>query len=108
MITELLTDKINNKEIINEELSRELVLEKLFNSFNYGNLGMFIGAGFSKDAIESETKPALNWLQLIKSVSEKLDLNFPDDSKLVGVSLPELSTRLCKELQKKKYRLFRC
>lgn len=29
-----------------ENISRETVFKKLFNSYNYGNLGMFIGAGF--------------------------------------------------------------
>ncbi len=41
-------EEIASKGIINEQISRESVFEKLFNSYNYGNLGMFIGAGFSK------------------------------------------------------------
>lgn len=101
MSTEVLKHEIQNKEIINEELNKEIVFEKLFNSYNYGNLGMFIGAGFSKAVIKNRAKPALNWFELIRSVSEKLELDFPEDNQLVGVSLPELSTRLCRELQKK-------
>lgn len=100
MSTEVVNHEIQNKEIINEELNKDIVFEKFFNSYNYGNLGMFIGAGFSKAVIKSRAKPALNWFELIRSVSEKLELDFPEDNQLVGVSLPELSTRLCRELQK--------
>ncbi|WP_459481934.1 SIR2 family NAD-dependent protein deacylase [Clostridium saccharoperbutylacetonicum] len=103
MSIESITEEIENKEIINEELSREFVLEKLFNSYNYGNLGMFIGAGFSKATINdnSSNKKALNWLELIKNVSENLGLDFPEDKNIIGISLPELATKLCIELQKK-------
>ncbi|WP_434306142.1 hypothetical protein [Clostridium botulinum] len=100
MTTDIISDAIQNKEIIDEELNKEIVFEKLFNSYNYGNLGLFIGAGFSKAVIKSRTKPALNWFELIKSASEKLELDFPEDKQLIGVSLPELSTRLCKQIQK--------
>jgi hypothetical protein len=98
MSEKTISGEIKNKEIINEEITREFVFEKLFNSYNYGNLGMFIGAGFSKAVIESRTQPALNWFELIKKTSEKLELDFPEDKELIGVSLPELSTRLCKKL----------
>lgn len=101
-ITYIENDSIQNKEIIDEELSKEIVFEKLFNSYNYGNLGLFIGAGFSKAVIKSEIKPALNWIELIKSASEELELDFPEEKELVGVSLPELASRLCKELQDKR------
>lgn len=93
----MITEKIMCTEFSNEDLTKEIVFEKLFKSSNYGNLGLFIGAGFSKAIVES----ALNWFELIKSTSEKLKLDFPQDEDLVGVSLPELSSRLCKELQNK-------
>ncbi|MFU0825453.1 SIR2 family NAD-dependent protein deacylase [Clostridium sp.] len=97
----IIDNEVKNKEIIDTELSREIVFEKLFNSYNYGNLGMFIGAGFSKAAIGDRTQRALNWFELIKNVSEKLELDFPEDKQLIGVSLPELSTMLCKQLQER-------
>lgn len=101
MSVDVISDIMQNKEIISEDLNKETVFEKLFYSYNYGNLGLFIGAGFSKTVIKSRTKPALNWFELIKSASEELELDFPEESELVGVSLPELSSRLCKELQRK-------
>ncbi len=82
-----------------EGLSKEEVFSKIFDSCIYGNLGLFIGAGFSKAVISSEVQPALNWLELIKSVSEKLELTFPQDSELIGVSLPEVSSGLCKQIE---------
>ena len=95
---DILSDEIQSKEIIDEVLSREIVFEKLFNSYNYGNLGLFVGAGFSKAAMEDQRKSALNWLELIKATSERLEIEFPSNDKLVGVSLPELATSLCKDL----------
>jgi hypothetical protein len=83
---------------VNEVISKEMVFEKLFNAFNYGNLGMFIGAGFSKAVIGTDYQPALSWFELIKATSENLEIDFPSDEKLVGVSLPELATSLCKKL----------
>lgn len=101
MSISVIKNKIINKEVIYDQLNRDSVFEKLFNSYNYGNLGMFIGAGFSKAITEGEIQPALNWIELIKSVSEQLGLEFPNENELVGVSLPELSTKLCKQLSKR-------
>jgi len=98
----IMVEELIRKESINEELSKEIVFEKLFNSYNYGNLGLFVGAGFSKAAMEGGDKPALNWLELIKATSERFEMDFPDSEKLVGVSLPELATNLCKDLALRK------
>ncbi|MCP6680661.1 SIR2 family NAD-dependent protein deacylase [Bacillus nakamurai] len=83
---------------MSEVISREIVFEKLFNAFNYGNLGMFIGAGFSKAVIGDDFPPALGWFELIKESSGKFEIEFPNDEELIGVSLPELATLICKRL----------
>lgn len=83
---------------MNEIIPREEVLKKLFNAFNYGNLGLFIGAGFSKAVIGDEYPQALGWYELIKEVSESFNIEFPSDSELIGVSLPELATSICKKI----------
>ncbi|MCY8930465.1 hypothetical protein ABE202_17755 [Bacillus subtilis] len=83
---------------MSEVISREVVFEKLFNAFNYGNLGMFIGAGFSKAVISDDFPPALGWLELIKEASKKFEIEFPNDKELIGISLPELATFVCKKL----------
>ncbi|SFL73609.1 SIR2-like domain-containing protein [Gracilibacillus orientalis] len=79
-------------------ISKEIVYERLFNSFNYGNLGMFIGAGFSKAVIGDDSPQALGWFDLIKEVSEKFGIEFPSNEELIGVSFPELATIICKRL----------
>lgn len=79
------------------QISRDELYEKIFNSYNYGNLGMFIGAGFSK-AVVNEKRSALGWFDLIKEVSKKLEIRLPESENLIGVSLPELATNLCKNL----------
>lgn len=83
---------------MDEDINKELVFEKLFNSYNYGNFGMFIGAGFSKAVIGDEDQPALNWFELIATASKALKIDLPSDNALIGVSLPELATLLCKKL----------
>lgn len=61
--------------IMREVITKEIAFEKLFNAYNYGNLGMFIGAGFSKAVIRDDFSPALGWFELIKEASEKSKLN---------------------------------
>lgn len=90
---------IDSKKVeYDEDLSREIVLEKLFKSYKYGNLGMFIGAGFSKSIIKMKRNKALNWLELIKKTSKELEIEFPKEEELIGISLPEVATKQCKIL----------
>ena len=84
--------------LVSEDISRKIVLEKLFNAFNYGNLGMFIGAGFSKTVIDDKFSPALGWFDLIKEASDNFKIDLPSDKELIGVSLPELATLIIKKL----------
>ncbi|WP_228478958.1 SIR2 family NAD-dependent protein deacylase [Listeria seeligeri] len=83
-------------------IKKEEVYQKIFKSFNYGNLGMFIGAGFSKAVIGKGQNPALGWLEILKRVSKNFDIEFPQEQNLVGISLPELATDLCKKIERKK------
>ncbi|MDU1053455.1 SIR2 family protein [Clostridium baratii] len=99
--SELQTKTIEDTK--SEKLTKEQVFKKIFNAHKYGNLGMFIGSGFSKAVIGNDcVQKALNWHELIKKVSNELELKFPEDKDLVGVSFPELSTRLCKNLKIKR------
>lgn len=85
-----------------ELIEKEEVYQKIFKSFNYGNLGMFIGAGFSKAVIGSGQNPALGWLEIIKKVSKTFDIEFPQEQDLVGISLPDLATDICKKIARTK------
>lgn len=102
MSENVIEGEIKTKDIISENISKEIVYEKIFNAYNYGNLGMFIGAGFSKAVIGNEDRPALNWIELIKKASERLKLELPKDEDLKFISLPQLSTILCKRLAMRK------
>lgn len=82
-----------------EILSKDEVYDEIFKSYNYGNLGMFIGSGFSKAVCPGE---ALNWQELIYKTADELDLEIPDEKALIGVSFPELSNKLCKNLMHNK------
>jgi hypothetical protein len=92
-------------------LSKEDIFKKLYTAYNYGNLGLFIGAGFSKAVIGNQAQQALSWFELIKKTSSVLKIDFPDDESLIGVPLPELATSLCKNLAEKRninYREAKC
>lgn len=87
---------------MSESIKREDVYQKIFKAFNYGNLGMFIGAGFSKAVIGKGQNPALGWLEILKRVSKNFDIEFPQEQNLVGISLPELATDICKKIEREK------
>lgn len=77
---------------MSELIKREEVYQKIFKAFNYGNLGMFIGAGFSKAVIGDGKNPALGWLDIIRKVSKVFSIEFPQEKDLLGISLPDLAT----------------
>lgn len=86
---------------MHKSITEEEIYKKVFEAYTYGNLGLFIGAGMSKAIMNEEGKKALNWFELIDACSEKLELDMPKNEDLIGVSLPELATRLCKSLSLK-------
>lgn len=80
---------------MNGILTREDVYNILFNAFNYGNLGLFIGAGFSKAVVNDEFTSALSWGELIEKACEELKIELPEDKELKGISYPEISSSIC-------------
>ncbi|QTM98151.1 SIR2 family protein [Sediminibacillus dalangtanensis] len=81
-------------------LTRELVLGKLFDSFNFGNLGLFIGAGFSKAVVNDDFKEALSWGQLIEKACAELNVEMPDGSSMQGMAYPEVASTICDSISK--------
>lgn len=80
-----------------EKPSRDQVLTFVSDSASYGNLGAFIGAGFSKAVLNQEGKEiALSWGSLLEKTSEKLKVDY---SKIVttGVGYPEVASSICKK-----------
>lgn len=77
--------------------TRKQVLKFIFESSIYGNLGLFIGAGFSKAVLNNDIETiALSWGELLKNVAEKLDIDYkaiPKD----GAGYPEIASYICKK-----------
>lgn len=77
------------------ELTRESVMDFLSSSVIYGNLGLFIGAGFSKAVLQDESGAvALSWGELIKATCEELSIDYSSINK-IGLSYPEIATIIC-------------
>ncbi|MDR0480803.1 MAG: SIR2 family protein, partial [Gallionellaceae bacterium] len=82
-------------EKLTEPLSREKVLRLISQSASYGNLGAFIGAGFSKAVMNSDFDCiALSWGELLKKVADSLDIDYENIEK-EGVGYPEIASKLC-------------
>ena len=79
--------------------SREDVLLFLAKSSSYGNLGLFIGAGFSKAVLNDGTDIALSWGELLGKAAQKMGLDYHAMEK-VGISYPELASTLCSSYAK--------
>ena len=75
--------------------SRAEVLAFISRSASYGNLGTFIGAGFSKAVLNDGLNDiALSWGELLAAVARSLDVNY-DEIRKEGVSFPEIASRIC-------------
>ena len=79
-----------------KEPSRDEVLTFLAGSASYGNLGLFIGAGFSKAVLNegSEDDVALSWGELLEKVAKKMNVDYAAIKK-TGVSYPEIASEIC-------------
>jgi hypothetical protein len=53
------------------EPSRADVLDFVFTSSKYGNLGLFVGAGFSKAVLNGEDEIALSWGDYLRLLRRK-------------------------------------
>jgi hypothetical protein len=73
--------------------SRNDVLTFLSGSSRYGNLGLFIGAGFSKAVLGPEV--ALSWGELLRKVAEQMGVDYASLPK-EGTDYPAITSRICK------------
>ena len=82
--------------------TREEVFRFISESASYGNLGLFIGTGFSKAVLNDEfDKIALSWGQLLQQATVELNVNYNVISK-EGYSYPEIASRLCQVYSQEK------
>lgn len=76
--------------------TRQQVLTFISDSASYGNLGAFIGAGFSKAVLNDESASiALSWGDLLENASKKIGVDYNAVSK-IGVGYPEIASSICK------------
>lgn len=79
-----------------EEISREDVFDGIADAVIFGNLGLFVGSGFSKAVMDDPgDESALSWKELMLKCALELKIKY---SKLdtEGNSYPEIATQLCK------------
>lgn len=70
------------KTTLGDSPSRIEVLKFLFESSTYGNLGLFIGAGFSKAVFSyEEDEVALSWGDLLVAASKAMGVELEKKSK---------------------------
>ncbi|WP_313515616.1 SIR2 family protein [Sphingobacterium sp.] len=83
-----------------KDILRNEVFEYIADSSNYGNLGLFIGAGMSKAIMNDDwDSPALSWGELLDICQKKLDI--PDSHiNRDGNSFSNIASQLAKEYSK--------
>jgi hypothetical protein len=80
---------------LGESPERDVVLKFLFESSAYGNLGLFIGAGFSKAVIDTDQKKiALGWGELLANASKQMKVPLAK-LKQQGNGYPDLASKIC-------------
>jgi hypothetical protein len=78
-----------------ENPTRKNVLNFLATSASYGNLGLFVGAGFSKAVLNDTAEGvALSWGELLERAAQKMGVDYEAIGK-TGVSYPEIASSLC-------------
>lgn len=79
-----------------QQPARSDVLTFISKSASYGNLGAFIGAGFSKAVLNNDSeKIALSWGELLAQASKNMKVDYTVISK-VGVGYPDIAAAICK------------
>lgn len=75
--------------------NKQDVYKHISNSASYGNLGLFIGTGFSKAVLNDENhRIALSWGELLEKVCNKFDIDYDAIDK-EGIGYPEIATKIC-------------
>ncbi len=75
--------------------TRNNVLTFISKSASYGNLGAFIGAGFSKAVLNDGVNDvALSWGELLEQSCKKLEIDYAQIPK-EGISYPDIASAIC-------------
>lgn len=82
-------------------LEKNELFDKICLSSLYGNLGLFVGAGFSKALFTGDypqTQNPLSWIELLKAASEYVQIEWKDDDSKKFKSCPEIASEICKKI----------
>ncbi|WP_028973260.1 SIR2 family NAD-dependent protein deacylase [Spirochaeta cellobiosiphila] len=85
-------------------MTKNDVYERIAESARFGNLGLFIGSGFSKALFEIENldqnaRP-LTWIELLKEIGSNMNVEL-DEKMIKFHSCPEIASIMCKKIAKK-------
>lgn len=61
---------------MDKKITREEAIGMICESSIYGNLGLFIGAGFSKAILNKRANIALSWGELIERIAKENDVDY--------------------------------
>lgn len=76
--------------------TKEDVFKAICNASRLGNLGFFVGSGFTKAILENNTYyEAYTWAELLKVCCEEMKIN--ENILKNKNSYPEIATKICKE-----------
>ncbi|HHT9109746.1 MAG TPA: SIR2 family NAD-dependent protein deacylase [Candidatus Brocadiaceae bacterium] len=91
---------------VTDNPKREDVLKFISSSASYGNLGLFVGAGFCKAVLNDDfEKIALSWRKLLNKASEQLEIDYAAIQK-EGAGYPEIASRICQAYADNKNKTF--
>ncbi len=82
------------------KVKKVVILDKIADAVEYGNLGILIGAGLPMAIFNQNQKRALSWPELLEKCAKILKVDFGKVNK-PGVSHPEMATQICKMYSKK-------
>jgi hypothetical protein len=75
--------------------SKQDVYKYISSSASYGNLGLFVGTGFSKAVLnDDDNQIALSWGELLEKVCDKFDIDYNAIAK-DRLGYPEIATKIC-------------
>ena len=79
---------------LDEKITKKSALKFLAQSSSYGNLGLFVGAGFSKAVLnDASDGVALSWSELLERTAQKMGVDYAKIKK-IGVSYPEIASAI--------------
>lgn len=80
---------------LDDNPDKQSVLRFISEASNYGNLGVFVGAGFSKAVLNHGVEDiALSWGQILEKACDRLEVPYDEISK-EGYGYPEIATSIC-------------